>query len=199
MIGSHNSFTYLPPRRIWFKPFTFIWRCQDKNINEQKEIGVNYLDVRVRWDKRYECWRLAHGIVDLGNFKYKTLYDVVNVINTLDCKYRLILERGNSDVKNKFIQDFNAICPMDLLDCDKVIIKKSWSIIHTHKGSNIINCIDYSYVPFHTGNDLKGKSKLNISTIKNWARKHNPKILKSMNKSKSTLYFMDYVGINNKN
>lgn len=50
-IGSHNSFTYLPVRQWWLKPFAFVARCQRVNYEEQINLGVTLFDLRIRFDK----------------------------------------------------------------------------------------------------------------------------------------------------
>lgn len=47
MIASHDTYTYLPPRHWWMRPFTWLWRTQDLNIDDQKTAGVSYLDIRM--------------------------------------------------------------------------------------------------------------------------------------------------------
>lgn len=43
ILGSHNSFSYLPPQKWWMKFF----KCQNKDLKQQIKSGVNALDLKV--------------------------------------------------------------------------------------------------------------------------------------------------------
>ena len=144
MIASHNTFSYLPPR---YKIFNFLkgfWRCQDKNIKEQLAIGVEYLDVRVRYTFDGKV-RLCHGFVDYGK-EYDSLAELVedciynNVTATKSKKkkihYRIILERGN---RFSFESDTDEIIENQIKDnpnavLDWVVIKKGWKTYYQNFG-----------------------------------------------------------------
>lgn len=54
MLGSHNSFSYLPIR-AWYLWILRPWvRCQDLDIGEQYAQGVRYFDLRLRFGKKGE-------------------------------------------------------------------------------------------------------------------------------------------------
>lgn len=191
MIGTHNSMTYLPPRRWWLKPFTFLWRCQDKTIEEQKKLGVTYLDIRIRLDSIKDKWFFCHGIVDVGK-GFNNIGEVIEYLESTGCEYRLILERGNDSIKGLFIHEIKA----NINIAKHMVyagIKKPWTTVLNIKS---YLTIDYSYVPFYTGKRPENASKFNLTTIKKYAKKHNPVINKGLINSK-IIYFMDYVGINN--
>lgn len=67
-IGTHNSFTYLPPAR-WYGYFMLPFaRCQSKTAAQQYDAGARCFDVRVRFDKRTGAPQFAHGLLLLrGN------------------------------------------------------------------------------------------------------------------------------------
>ena len=65
MIGSHNTLSYLPPKNLWGK-ITRPWnKCQDKNLEEQVNAGIDYLDIRINFYKD-EKWHFVHNRVDYG-------------------------------------------------------------------------------------------------------------------------------------
>lgn len=65
MIGSHNTLSYLPPKNLWGK-ITRPWnKCQDKNLEEQVNDGIDYLDIRINFYKD-EKWHFVHNRVDYG-------------------------------------------------------------------------------------------------------------------------------------
>lgn len=70
-IASHNSWSYLPLRKWWMKPFAFMARCQRKDIFEQYELGVRCFDLRVRFGKNGEPI-VAHGAAE-----YKIPYEAI--------------------------------------------------------------------------------------------------------------------------
>ena len=52
ILGSHNSWSYLPPKHWWMWSFHFMAKCQRVDIREQYEkYGVRCFDLRVRWKK----------------------------------------------------------------------------------------------------------------------------------------------------
>ena len=64
ILGSHNSWSYLPPRRWWMRPIAFMAKCQRVDIRTQYErYGVRCFDLRVRFNK-YGLGIVAHGIVE---------------------------------------------------------------------------------------------------------------------------------------
>lgn len=62
-LASHNSWSYLPPMKWWMRPFSFVAKCQSKNIRQQYEAGVRLFDLRVRFDKD-GALVLAHGLAE---------------------------------------------------------------------------------------------------------------------------------------
>lgn len=55
MIGSHNTFSYLPTTKWWMKLLTPWHKCQQWNvINQVAFAGVGYLDIRVRFNNYNE-------------------------------------------------------------------------------------------------------------------------------------------------
>ncbi|WP_289700543.1 hypothetical protein [Duncaniella muris] len=61
-LGSHNSFTYLPPKHWWMYPFIPIARCQSKSIIDQYKLGARWFDLRIRYDK-HDRLIVAHGLM----------------------------------------------------------------------------------------------------------------------------------------
>ena len=59
MIGSHNTFSYLPAKHWWVTILKPWYKCQNKTIYEQYNSGVRYFDVRVRYIN--DKWCLVHN------------------------------------------------------------------------------------------------------------------------------------------
>ena len=115
LLCSHNTFTYLKPRK-WYHyiciPFA---RCQNKNINKQIEEGIQIFDIRVRFDKNGNVI-VCHGLFEVklevpikqsnGSYKLMSKIDSNEFINYLlsiaDSKdkeiyFRLVLEISKKD------------------------------------------------------------------------------------------------------
>ena len=91
VIGSHNSWSYLPPLHWWMWPFKFMAKCQSKTIKEQYELGVRCFDLRVLFDK-YGIVHVAHGFMKY-NIDSSELNENLNWLNNKgDCYVRLIHE-----------------------------------------------------------------------------------------------------------
>lgn len=95
-LASHDSMTYLKPKKWYLYLFQFMARCQNKTIQEQFEIyGIRYFDIRIRYDKNNER-EFAHGYVSYEG-------DVLKVLEYLNSKneeiqIRLILETDEEDL-----------------------------------------------------------------------------------------------------
>lgn len=91
ILASHNSWTYLPPKKWWMRLFNFVAKCQDKNIKQQYYNGARMFDLRVRFDN-YGYPIIAHGLAEYSN---KCLTDDLIFLNEKgkDTVYvRVILE-----------------------------------------------------------------------------------------------------------
>lgn len=182
MIGTHDSYTFLPARKKLFEWFSFLWRTQVKSIAQQKEIGVTYFDVRVRRDGN--VWRVCHGLVDF-DLTFKSIGEIVNIFSVY--KVRIILEReGSEDLFREEVLK-NASCLALSFAC----IKSGWEVILDRDP----HIFDYTYTPWLSGVSFWDNIKrFNFfSTIKRWAKKHNPIINDILKKDSTNVYFMDYV------
>lgn len=181
MIGTHDSYTFLPARNKIFEWVSFLWRTQIRSIAQQKERGVSYFDIRVRRDG--DMWRVCHGLVDF-DLTFDSIEDIVNLYSLY--KVRIILERG--DGEGKFREEVlrSKSCPALSFAC----IKKGWEVILDRDP----HILDYTYIPWLSGVSFWSNIRRLgfFSTIKRWAKEHNPIISSSMVKDDS-VYFMDYV------
>lgn len=103
VIGTHNSMTYLKPKKWYHWFFNPIYKCQNRTIEEQLssviaingiEYNIDCFDFRIRFDKDKEPY-FAHGIV---GFKNKDFFETLETIDKYAQEYdkhyiiRLILE-----------------------------------------------------------------------------------------------------------
>lgn len=91
-LASHNSMTYLPPKKWYLYPFRFIARCQSKSIVEQYEhYNIRMFDLRIAFDKDGDP-EFRHGLIAYKGDVYKTL----QYLNSKkDVSVRILLEKGN--------------------------------------------------------------------------------------------------------
>lgn len=61
-IASHNSFTYLRPRRWYMRPFASMARCQRVDVIQQYNLGARLFDLRVRFYNGSVCF--CHGLME---------------------------------------------------------------------------------------------------------------------------------------
>lgn len=79
IIGSHNSWSYLPPKKWWMKLIAFTARCQSDNIVEQYTYdGVRCFDLRVRFKDNKPI--VAHGIIEY-DISEKDLFESLEYLN----------------------------------------------------------------------------------------------------------------------
>jgi len=102
ILGSHNTFTYLPPKKWWMKPFSCIGKCQEKDYKEQYKLGARVFDVRVRFDKHGDIV-VAHNLREV-KMSEKELYDFFKFLNKKkNCSCRIMLELRKK-VKDEALQ-----------------------------------------------------------------------------------------------
>lgn len=108
-LASHNSMTYLKPKKWYMYPFRFIAKCQSKTIEEQYGYGVRFFDIRIAFDENDEP-EFRHGLVSFKSdfwkvFKYLNTKDdvIVKVLAEKDHPYYLTtcayLERKYPNIK----------------------------------------------------------------------------------------------------
>lgn len=108
MIGSHDTFTYLPSTCWAFNHAKRWWKCQCNTINEQYAFGIRFFDIRVA--RHNGKWHFAHGLVTL-----KSNIDSIRGICSYMQKafpeaiYRIVLERGDATDELRFIQETNSL------------------------------------------------------------------------------------------
>ena len=110
IIGSHNSWSYLPPKKWWMKLIAFTAKCQSVNIRDQYEIyGVRCFDLRVLANS--ETVEVAHGIIKYDINYPKLVSDIAWLNEKGDCYIRLIHEiRKKSQYTNDAIEYFRELC-----------------------------------------------------------------------------------------
>ena len=113
LIGSHNSFTYLKPRKWWMRLFTIFAKCQSENIIKQYAAGARYFDLRVRFknaENTFDDVIIAHGLMEYEyNISSIELYYILETLDLIAKNYnqkiyiRLLYELPYKD-KSKLSQ-----------------------------------------------------------------------------------------------
>lgn len=91
ILGSHNSWSYITPKKWYQRLFNFISKCQDLNIKEQYKQGVRCFDLRVRFNKKGKLI-VAHGFTEYPIDKFKLINDIRWLNSKKDCFIRVIHE-----------------------------------------------------------------------------------------------------------
>ena len=110
VLGSHNSWSYLKPKKWWMKVLRFTARCQDVDIYTQYEkYDVKCFDLRVRYDK--DELIIAHGIIEY-KISENELLEMLKWLNKKgDVLIRLIHEvRSEKEHTEERVEKFAKFC-----------------------------------------------------------------------------------------
>lgn len=150
MIGSHNTFSYLPIKNRWRKIFKPWYKCQDKDIIQQINNGARFFDIRVKFDKK-GLLNIVHNkvVFDINEIQFwRLMVDVKNLAKELNTKlyFRVILDirKEPKDKKHQlkffkvFIYQFNKFDERICLDHSITY----WNWDYTYYYNNQFNIIE---------------------------------------------------------
>lgn len=100
-LGTHNSMTYLKPKKWWMYPFRFMAKCQSLTIEEQYEYGIRHFDLRVTFDKHGSI-EFKHGLVSYDGSVYTVLEYLNSIKEPVYCKFWLELTSSNKEQEDLF-------------------------------------------------------------------------------------------------
>lgn len=106
MLGSHNSFSYLPVKHWWIAILKPWYKCQNKTIYEQYNSGIRYFDVRVRYIN--DKWCLVHNKIVFNASINDTLLSFIfsNKCSDSDIRYiRIILDERKCPENSQYLID----------------------------------------------------------------------------------------------
>lgn len=96
IFGSHNSWSYLKPKKWWMRAIAFTAKCQRVDILSQYILyGVRCFDLRVRFDSNGKLV-IAHGLVEYDITQEKLLKQL-NVLNHSGGVYIRVLHEVRND------------------------------------------------------------------------------------------------------
>ena len=110
VIGSHNSWSYLRPRKWWMRLIAFAARCQRVDIREQYlKYGVRCFDLRMRYEHLERVY--AHGPVEYDMDCVQVANDLFWLNEKSDCYVRVIHEaRTKEQYTNLGVELFRDDC-----------------------------------------------------------------------------------------
>ena len=185
ILGSHNSWSYLPSKKWWMSPFKFTAKCQDVDIYHQYfDYNVRCFDLRVRFNKKGELI-LAHGSMEYKYSKHYILLDLAFLNSKKDVYIRILHE-----VRNK--KQYSEISKSKFIEfCDE--IKNKFPNLKFWCGRNLYNWeIDYKF-DIEPSCEEKYSSVCSPKLIDDWyprlyAKRNNPKL-----KTDKEILLIDFV------
>lgn len=135
-IGSHNTMTYLKPKKWYMYPFIPFAKCQSKDVEEQYDAGARWFDIRIAFDKKGDP-EFKHGIMSYEG-------DVLKVFEYLNTKddviVRVLSEDGHPFFSGYCLYLQNRFPNMRFSGGQN---KKDWKQLHTFKNEEYYSAEDY--------------------------------------------------------
>lgn len=95
-LGTHNSMSYLPPKKWYLNLFKFMAKCQNLDIFDQYKLGAKMFDIRISFDGYQPEFR--HGLIAFKGDVESTLIALNSYKNVY---VRLILETDEYSKKQE--------------------------------------------------------------------------------------------------
>ena len=139
VIGAHNAWSFLPPRKWWMWPFKFMAKCQKADIKEQYVLhNVRCFDLRVYFNKDGKL-TIRHGILEYDYDEERLMKDLEFLNNRTDKCYIRILHEVRSAKKytEQSVEMFQSFCEK---------VEKKFPRLKFWCGRNIVNwTVDYKF------------------------------------------------------
>ena len=137
ILGSHNSWSFLPPKHWWMTPFSFMAHCQRVDIRQQYELGVRCFDLRLLVSKNGGV-SVAHGLMKYSITIDELLEDLQWIDDQGGCYVRILHEARTGSQYTETAK--NVFCTW----CD--IFKNRFHNIRFWCGRNLYNWqVDYDF------------------------------------------------------
>lgn len=202
-IGTHNSLTYLTPKKWWQKLIKFTAKCQAVNYEEQYRLDARVFDVRLWYDDDFKV-EIRHGrIAYIGGFT--VLYDMFDFLdNKKDCYVRLICEEDSfakkdplASIKERYFMDechnFETLFPnIKFFGGNR---KYDWKVLYNFKNKDVPTLVDrYSSTTSLFKSDKKWLAILDDLCPILYAKLKNKTLIKEHN-DKDGYLFIDFINI----
>jgi hypothetical protein len=138
-LASHNSWSYLPPKKWWMKLIGFTAKCQDADIEEQYEkYGVRCFDLRISFNG--DILQVNHGPIVYDITPQQLFTHLRYLSNKGDVAVRLLLDvRSKEDYTQHQVEQFRYWCG---------ILVEVYKNIHFWCGRNLYNWnVEYDFGP----------------------------------------------------
>lgn len=134
--GTHNTMTYLKPRKWWMYLFVPFSKCQRVDLKKQAEFGARYFDFRVRYVNGELVF--AHGLVEYKADVFFTLRQLrdMNISPVVRIGYEGDLKEDSeaNDHFSTFVQ-----WAKDRFKVHLVFSKKNYKVLYK---DDSIRCVD---------------------------------------------------------
>lgn len=137
ILQSHNSWSYVRPKKWWLRPFHFMAKCQNVPIVSQFfGYDVKAYDLRIRFDEKGQPV-VAHGFF-VFDLSYEDLCEDLDFLNDKHCTVRILHEvRSKKQYTEESINRFRAFCS---------VMQNKYPNITFYCGRNLYNWeIDYEF------------------------------------------------------
>lgn len=167
VLGSHNSWSYLPPKHWWMRPFAFMAKCQKADIKTQYlKYGVRCFDLRILFEENItslvylDSPIVAHGIIEYKIYDWQLQSDLGWLDIKGDCLIRVVNEVRR---KSQYTEDnryyFRNFC---------YFIERRYSNIRFFGGMNLYNKeVDYEF-KYSFIEPTYEESHVSVSKYKYW-------------------------------
>lgn len=200
-IMSHNTWSYLPVRQWWLRPFRRLAQCQEVNDTEQLFLGVRGFDLRVRFDREGQP-HFAHGLMEYtGQDVYDTLESLNRIVFGVDRQQdrnlnpfyvRVLLE--TTPLMSRYTRAFQEMRFWSFCDLcrDKYRNLRFWGGWPRDEWRKKVYAFCTIEPNVHEEHASVSGCRLNVLRLRSWARRHNAAILQEY----PTGYVMiDYINL----
>jgi len=194
MLGTHNSFTFAKTNKF-NELFSLYWRCQEKTIGLQYNLGVRFFDIRIK-NNKHNKWIICHGLATFKEYQFNSIIELCEYIesNFRNLYYRIILENNSNNGKDKFKKEIIGI-ENKYKRLLYYALKKPWICLYDNMNFKEIKAYNCCLFNWHVDKSFFYNLKhINLrQTIKRWAKENNLKISEDIINNKDILYFIDYL------
>ena len=139
ILGAHNAWSFLPVKKWWMKPFSFMAKCQNVDIRSQYLMhGVRCFDLRVCFDEN-DNMEIRHGMAIYKYTEEDLFKDLTFLNNRADtCYIRVLHEvRNKKKYTDHEIEEFQMFCER---------IEKEFTRLKFWCGRNLVDwSVDYKF------------------------------------------------------
>ena len=190
VLGSHNSWTYLKPKKWWMKLLAFTARCQECSIKDQYEkYGTRCFDLRVKFNGDGNTI-IAHGCIEYEITEEQLMNDLGWLNAKGDVYVRVLHEARTKEYYSELTRE------MFVWFCDH--LEETFTNIKFWCGRNMYNWkVDYVF-SYDPSCEEKYSSVCPPKWIDDWYPKLYASVMNKRNKEKGTdkdILLIDFVDI----